>query len=96
VREINVKQEKRSRFQIYFDILQVICCDSEEEQLNPTRIAHKSNLPYDRFRNYLNHLMELGMVYRKTSGDLTVTEKGMEFVKEYEKMAVFLKNMGLL
>ena len=94
-----MKMEKRSKFQIYFDILLILCnqfCKTEtDNELSPTRVAHKANLPYDRFRSYLGRLVQLGMV-REELGEFFVTEKGLEYVLEYKRVTVFLERMGLL
>ena len=91
-----MKVEKRSKLQIYFDILQLLCEELKESgKVSPTRVAHKANLPYDRFRNCLDHLIQLGMVSR-VGKKLVVTEKGLEYIQGYEKMINFLKRMGLL
>lgn len=90
-----MKVEKRSRFQIYFDLLQIFCVKTEDSELLPTRVAHRANLPYDRFQSYLERLIQLGMVCKGSSGEPVVTEKGLEFIQEYKRMTTFLKRMGL-
>jgi len=91
-----VKVEKRGKLQIYFDILEVLCENVEAgDAPSPTRIAHKTNLPYDRFRNYLDELVRLSMVSRE-GGKLVVSEKGFEYVRWHKRMISFLKSMGLL
>jgi predicted transcriptional regulator len=59
-----------------------------------TNVARQANLPYDRFQNYLEHLVQLEMVSRE-GGKLAVTEKGLEYVQEFERIANFLRRMGL-
>jgi predicted transcriptional regulator len=91
-----MKVEKRSKLQIYFDILQLLCEKTETgDRPFPTRIAHKANLPYDRFRSCLDQLVQLGMVSRG-EGKLVVTRKGLEYVEWHRRMNSFLKHMGLL
>jgi len=91
-----MKVEKRSKFEIYFDILQLLCDEIREgNKPSPTRVAHKANLPYDRFQSCLDHLNRLGMVSRE-GGKLVVTKKGLEYVQEYERMTDFLRRMELL
>ena len=90
-----MKLQKRSKLRIYFDVLKIL-----REELNQnghpslTRVAHGANLPYDRFRNCLEHLIQVGMVSR---GDekLIVTDKGCEFIQEFERITDFLERMGL-
>jgi len=91
-----VKVQKRSKFQIYFDILQLL--DGETKSGNKpslTKIAHGANLPYDRFRNCLEYLIQVGMISRK-NGELVVTKKGLEYIEEFKKITAFFRRMGLL
>jgi predicted transcriptional regulator len=91
-----VKRGKRSRLQMYFDILQLLR-DQERSsgEMVITRIARRANMPYDRFKECLDSLVELNMVCRGSGGKLAVTEKGLEFVDEHQKVNDFLKRMGL-
>jgi predicted transcriptional regulator len=90
-----LKLEKRSKIVIYFDILEALCERVNGEVVCPTRISHKTNLPYDRFRSYLEELVKNGMVSRK-GRDLVVTEKGLEYVEWHRSTTSFLERMGLL
>ena len=91
-----MKLEKRGKCQIYLDVLQVL---SEEIQMNDkfslTRIAHKANLPYDRFQKCLDRLIQLGMISHDSNGRFVVTEKGLEYMQGYLRINEFLKRMGL-
>ena len=51
------------------------------------------NLPSDRFRAHLEDMKALGLV--KHGEGLTSTEKGRDFVSEYEKVAEVLRRFGL-
>lgn len=88
--------ERRTKLQIYFDVLRLV---SDESKLNgdisPTRVAHKANIPYDRFRKCLQHLDKVGMICQDDHGRLAVTGKGLEYLEEYVKIEGFLKRMGL-
>jgi predicted transcriptional regulator len=91
-----VKVQKRSRFQIYFDILFCLCRESRSGlKVTPTTLAHRSNVPYDRFQDYLHHLIELGLVAHGEE-TLAVTRKGLEYIEEFAKTTELLKRMGLL
>jgi len=90
-----VKVGKRSRIQIYFDILRILCEELKNDKPSLTRVAHIANLPYDRFQKCLNKLIQLDMV-REQNGKFLVTEKGFEYINEYERINDFLKRMGLL
>jgi predicted transcriptional regulator len=93
---LDAKVEKRSKFQIYFDILDLLNNEVDEyDRVSPTRVAHRANLPYDRFQRALERLVQLGMV-SYVGESLAVTEKGLEYVREFKRMNDFLKRMGLL
>ena len=86
---------KRSRIQIYFDILRVLCEEFKNDKPSLTRVAHIANLPYDRFQKCLNKLIQLGLV-RDQNGKFLVTKKDFEYINEYERINDFLRRMGLL
>jgi predicted transcriptional regulator len=86
---------RRSRIQIYFDILRVLCEELKNDKPSLTRVAHIANLPYDRFQKCLNKLIQLDMV-REQNGKFLVTEKGFEYMQEFERISDFLRRMGLL
>jgi predicted transcriptional regulator len=89
-----VKVEKRNKYQIYFDILVLLYNEIDEGgRVSPTRVAHRANLPYDRFRKALENLIQLGMV-SNVGEELVVTEKGLEYVREFKRMNDFLRRMG--
>jgi len=91
-----LKFEKRGKLQIYSDVLKLVW---EELKSNDrqclTRIAHKANLPYDRFQKSLESLVQLGMISRDGE-KLCVTDKGFEYIQGYEKITDFLRRMELL
>jgi predicted transcriptional regulator len=86
---------KRSRIQIYFDILRILCEELKNDKPSLTKVAHIANLPYDRFQKCLNKLIQLDIV-REQNGTFFVTKKGFECINEYERINDFLKRMGLL
>jgi predicted transcriptional regulator len=50
-------------------------------------------VPFDRLKNYILELAELGMIEEETS--LKLTEKGKQYLIEYAKVIDFMKRMGL-
>jgi predicted transcriptional regulator len=78
------------------DVLQIFCKELKNDGYpSLTRVAHEANLPYDRFQNCLDYLIQVGMVSHKDE-KLVVTEKGLEYVEEFKKITDFLKRMGFL
>ncbi len=62
---------------------------------SPTRVAHRANLPYDRFKKTVDQLVKLDLVNRNREG-LELTRKGAEVLEEMRRANGFLRNMGLL
>jgi len=93
--ELAVKVGKRSRIQIYFDILRILREELKNDKPSLTKVAHIANLPYDRFRKCLDKLIQLDMVSEQ-NGKFFVTERGFECINEYDRINDFLVRMGLL
>ena len=90
-----MKVQKRTKARIYFDVLRILRAELTKNG-NPslTKVAHAANLPYDRFGNCLEHLVQVGMVSQRDE-KLIVTDKGCEFIQEFERITDFLERMGL-
>jgi predicted transcriptional regulator len=86
--------KKRSKLRIYYDILKVLSFGFCDDNLSLTKLSHSVNLPYDRFIKSLDMLIHLGMVSR-VGKKIFVTEKGREYIKEFERMNAFLASVGL-
>ncbi len=89
-----MKPSKRSRMDIYNDILSSLRFETNGgKKGSPTRVSQRANLPYDRFQRTLEELVELKMVSR-SEGALALTQKGIECLKEFDKINGFLRRMG--
>jgi len=75
------------------DILLTIRSESRKEKIALTRVQQKTNVPFDRLKIYLSELKDLGLIQDEASPKLT--EKGLQYVTEYEKVLDFMKRMGL-
>jgi predicted transcriptional regulator len=86
--------------EIYNDILTAISHevtnydDYHEDVLGakPTHVQLKSNLAYDKFARYLNELENKKMIKQHP---LTITERGKDFLQDYQRIANFVLDMGL-
>ena len=92
------KEQKRPRPRyrpkIFYDILCSIVKQEESAGVaRITRVQNEVNLPSDRFRAHLDDMETLGLI--KHDEGLTITEKGRDFVSEYEKVAEVLRRFGL-
>jgi predicted transcriptional regulator len=87
---------RRDRIKIYADILSVLSTAETEAEGGDLAITHvqlRTNVPFDRLKKYLSELADLGLVQNSTFPKLT--EKGKQFLVEYEKVREFMKRMGL-
>ena len=78
--------------EIYHDILIGIERESKTRGLvKRTRVQQYSNLSYDKFSRYLNDMAAKGLVILSP---LSITEKGREFVREYNRIRLFMRDIG--
>lgn len=75
------------------DLLSCIRSEAQEGRVVLTRVQLKTNVPFDRMKNYLTELKELGLVEDEPS--LRLTEKGEKYLQGYEAVLDFMKRMGL-
>jgi len=64
-----------------------------EAGAKPTRIQHLSNMSYDKLSRYLNELESKNMILKTDT--LSLTEKGHEFLRDYDKIKDLIERMGL-
>jgi predicted transcriptional regulator len=83
---------RRDILKIYGDLLSVLKSESNTEKVVLTHVQIRINVPFDRLKNYIIELKELGLIDNETS--LKLTDKGKEYLKEYEKVLEFMKRMG--
>jgi len=88
-----MKRVRRDRLKIYMDVLLVIKKESRGEKVVLTKIQQKSNVPFDRLKTYLSELKNLGLI--QDINEPQLTEKGLEYLTEYQKVLDFMKRMGL-
>ncbi|MFL6420840.1 MAG: winged helix-turn-helix domain-containing protein [Nitrososphaeraceae archaeon] len=91
-----MKQEKRHKLQLFYTI---ICAIEEDiitnEYARPTRIQHHSRLSYDKMMNHFIELEDKGMIYRTSNGLVSITNKGREFIKQYDELMKLIQSSGL-
>jgi predicted transcriptional regulator len=71
---------RRSRMDIIADILSVA-----REERKKTQIVYRANLNFRRVEGYLHYLLDRGLI-ENTDGGYKTTEKGKEFLSDYQKM----------
>ena len=67
--------------------------EHNSENIVLTRIQVKINVPFDRLKNYLSELNDLGLIENENT--LKLTEKGRQYLEEYENVLDFMKRMGI-
>lgn len=88
-------KQRRHRLQLYREILSAI----ELEMLNdghvrPTRVQHLSNMSYDRLKKHILELEKSGLISLH-DGTITITDRGRQFLKNYEQLTSLMSTMGL-
>jgi predicted transcriptional regulator len=87
------KISRRDKLKIYGDLLAVLYDEASTEKIVLTRVQVRIGVPFDRLKNYIFELSSLGLIQDEAS--LRLTEKGKQYLKEYEKVLAFMKRMGL-
>ena len=91
-----LKQEKRHKLQLFYTVISAI---EEDIIINgssrPTRIQHLSRLSYDNMINHFIELEEKRMIQRTGNGSVSVTNKGREFIRQYEELMNLIESAGL-
>ena len=84
---------RRDKLKIYGDLLTILYGEAKTEKVVLTRVQLKTNVPFDRLKVYLTELTELGLIIEEPT--LRLTEKGKQYIKEYQNVLDFMKRMGL-
>ncbi len=84
---------RRDKLKIYGDLLAVLYDEANNEKIVLTRVQVRIGVPFDRLKNYISELNSLGLIQDESS--LRLTEKGKQYLREYEKVLDFMKRMGL-
>lgn len=85
-------KRKRNKMEIYNDILSAINVELTNGEAKPTRVQGLSNLAYDKLVRYLNELEVKNMIIQDP---LQITEKGRDFLQDYDRIKAFLIDMGI-
>ena len=87
------RMPRRDKFKLYGDLLSALYNYPTSEKIVLTQIQVKINVPFDRLKTYIAEITELGFIRDDTSFKLT--EKGLEYLRMYNKILDFMKRMGL-
>lgn len=78
--------------EIYNDILTAIKAELTNGEVKPTRVQTMSNLAYDKLIRYLNDLESKRMIVQNP---LQLTERGYDFLRDYDRIRDFVAAMGV-
>ena len=78
--------------EIYNDILSAIRSEMTNGDVKPTRVQTLSNLAYDKLVRYLSELEVKGMI---AQNPLRITERGRDFLQDYDRIRAFVAAMGI-
>jgi predicted transcriptional regulator len=78
--------------EIYNDILSAINLELTNGEAKPTRVQSLSNLAYDKLVRYLNELEGKKMIMQDP---LQITERGQDFLQDYNRIKGFVLDMGI-
>lgn len=88
--------ERRDRVRIYADILEnIYFLYSSGKRPTITGIQTKVNVPFVRFKEYVEDL-EKKELLKKVETEISLTEKGIQYLKEYRKVREFLEKFGMI
>jgi predicted transcriptional regulator len=60
-----------------------------------TGIQTKVNVPFVRFKEYVEDLEKKGLL-KKIETEISLTEKGIQYLNEYRKVREFLEKFGMI
>ena len=86
------KIPRRDKLKIYGDLLMILNDQSKTEKIILTQVQVRMGVPFDRLKNYISELSELDLIEEIS---LKLTEKGKQYLREYEKVLEFMKRMGI-
>jgi predicted transcriptional regulator len=89
--------KKRDRLQVIYDILEVI--RDRGTKIKPTHILYKSNLSHQMMQLYLNELIKKEFIIEgvtdKGGKTYSLTDKGYNYLNEYQKITSFIESFDL-
>jgi len=63
------------------------------KSLSGISLAKVCSVMFERLKQYITEMVELGLIEDEIS--LKLTEKGKSYIREYERVLDFMKRMGL-
>ena len=72
---------------------------SKGGRIKPTHLMYKANLSHSQMRQYLDELIEKGLMIEEIGKKderkmLAITDKGIDFISQFNQMKEFEKTFG--
>lgn len=83
-------KQKRSRLEIYADILGAIKTESSPDGAVVTRVQYQTRAPFVRFKKYLEVMQSLNLI-RLLNGRIIITQAGEDLLSDYERIKTVLE-----
>ncbi len=94
--ENRIKNGKRNRLEIIYDILNII--QNSPKPIKITPLLRKTNISSSRFKKYFTDLLNKGFVKKinvKEREGITLTDKGSRFLEKYQTITNFIEEFEL-
>ena len=86
------RRERRSKLEIFNDLLNSIQKESIKGEIVPTRIAQSCNMSYDKMTKYIIAMKEKNLIH---NSPLKITDRGLKFLQDYYKIKNFQEKMHI-
>jgi len=89
-------EKRRGKLEVIADILRSI--QDKEGKIKPTHLLYKSNLSHAKLKEYVNLLLEKGMIEERSVKDrkmFFMKDQGHKFLLEFERIKEFSDSFGL-
>lgn len=89
-------EKRRGKLEIIADILRSM--QKKEGRIKPTHLLYRSNLSHAKLKEYVNILLEKGMIEEKlVKGKKMyfIKDQGYKFLSEFERIKEFSESFGL-
>ena len=89
-------EKRRGRLEIIADILRSV--QDKGGRIKPTHLLYKSNLSHTKLKEYLETLVEKGMIEEqvvKGKKTIIMKEEGHKFLLEFDRIKEFSDSFGL-
>jgi predicted transcriptional regulator len=89
-------EKRRGRLEIIGDILSSI--QNKGGKIKPTHLLYKSNLSHTKLKEYIDILLEKGMIEEQTIKGkkmFLMKDTGYKFLSEFERIKEFSDSFGL-